>query len=74
MKKGRERQILYAVTYRWDLKKNKMNEYNKEVVDSATEQTSGYQWEEGKAERQDRGKGLRSKNAMYNTGNIVNIL
>ena len=51
-----------------------MNEYNKEVVDSATEQTSGYQWEEGKAERQDRGKGLRSKNAMYNTGNIVNIL
>ena len=33
------------------------------------EQTDGYQWEEGREERQDRGMGLRDTNTMYKIRN-----
>ena len=41
-----------------------MNEYNKTETDSQIyrEQTSGYQWGEGRMEGQDRGRGLRGTN------------
>ena len=40
-----EKQILYAITYMWNLK-NKTNEYNKTTTQTHRyrEQASGYQW------------------------------
>ena len=43
-------------------KKNKTNECNKTKTDRCREQTSGYQWGEGREEGQDRGRGLRGTN------------
>ena len=60
-KSDRERQILYAVTYMWNLKKcNKLVNITKQKqIYWYREQTSGYQWEEGKGLGLDRGKRLR---------------
>ena len=46
---------LYVLTFIWDLK-IKTNEYNNQ------KQASGYQWEEGRGEGQDRNRGLRGTN------------
>ena len=57
----RERQILYIITYMWNLK-----DETKEWIWQALrkqryrEQTNGYQWRE--EEGQDRGRGLRGTN------------
>ena len=45
MKLVRHRKILYGITYMWNQKK--ISEHNKKKK-SHREQTSGYQWEEGK--------------------------
>ena len=39
-----------------------MNEYNKIETDIDREQTSDYQWEEGKRKGQDKGRGLKGTN------------
>ena len=44
--------ISFSTIYVWNLK-SKTNEYNKKE----TEQTSGYQWQKGIRERQDRSRG-----------------
>ena len=59
-KSDRERQIFYAITYTWNLK-NKTNVYNKTEIDSQREQTSCYQWGEGRREGHDKGRGLKHK-------------
>ena len=49
-KSDRERQILYDITYMWNLKKyNKLvNKTKKKQTHRYREQTSGYQWGRGK--------------------------
>ena len=46
----RERQIVYDITYRWNLKKynNLVNRTKKKQTHRYQEQTSGYQWGEGR--------------------------
>ena len=67
-----------------------MNNTKQKRTHRYREQTSGYQWGEGKRQGQDRSKGLRGtnyhkysivvsktisyKDVLYNTGNIANIL
>ena len=49
------------VIYMWNLKK-KTSEYNKKQTHRYREQTSGYQWREGRREEQDRSGRLRGTN------------
>ena len=62
----RERQILYEVTYMWNLKKyiKLVNTAKRKQTHSYREQTSGYQWGEGRREEQYRDRGLRGTNIM----------
>ena len=57
-----ERQILYDIIYMWNLKKyNKLMTITKQKrTHRYREQTSGYQWGEGREEGQYKGGGLRS--------------
>ena len=63
-KPDRERQILYDITYMWNLKKyNKLvNITKKKQTHRYREQTSGYQWEEGRGEGQYRSRELSDAN------------
>ena len=57
-KSDRERQILYGVTYIWNLKNNQIvNIAKQKQTHGYREQASGYQWGEGREEDQDRGRG-----------------
>ena len=51
-KSDRERQILYDITYidMWNLKRQHMNITKKKQPHRYREQTSGYQWGEGRGE------------------------
>ena len=64
-KSDRERQILYVITYMQNLK-NKTNDITKQKqTHRYTEQTSGYQWGEGRGEGQDKDRGLKVHTTMY---------
>ena len=52
-----ERQILYVITYIWNLKINHMNITKQKETRKYREQTGGYQWGEMKEEGQDAGRG-----------------
>ena len=43
----------------WNLKIKTNYEYNKKEIGSQIEQTSGYQWGDGRGEGQERAGGLR---------------
>ena len=58
-KSDRERQILYDMTYMWNLKNKLVNITKKQTY---REQTSGYQRGEERGEGQDRGRGLKCTN------------
>ena len=60
-KSDRERQILYDITYMWNLKnKSIVTITKKDQTHKYWKQTSGNQWEDGEGAR--RGKGLRGTN------------
>ena len=61
-KSDRERQIVYDITYMWNLKNNLVNITKKKQTHRHREQTSGYQGGEGSREGQYRGMGLRGTN------------
>ena len=46
----------------WNLKNTTVNITKKKQTHRYREQTTGYQWGEGRAEGQDRGRGLRGTN------------
>ena len=58
MKEVRERQILYDITYIWNLKNTTNVNITKKQTDKYREQTSNYQWINGKGG--DGGRGLKN--------------
>jgi len=55
-----ERQILYDITYMWNLKIRQTSEYNKKETDSEiANKLVVTKWGEGSGEGQDRDRGLR---------------
>ena len=52
----------YDITYMWNLKNTKTSKYIKKEADQQIEQTSSYQWVEGRGEEQHRGRGLKGTN------------
>ena len=61
--KYRERQILYGITYMWDLKKIQLvNRTKKKQTPRYREQTRGYQWGQGRGRCS---RGLGEKQGYY---------
>ena len=63
---NRKRQIFYAITYMWNLKKkskiNKLILFEQTQTHRYIEQISGYQWGEDMREGQDMGRRLTDTN------------
>ena len=61
-KSNRGWSILYVTTYMWSQKIKWMNTAKQKQTYRSREQTSGYQWGEGRKEGWDSGRGLRDTN------------